>query len=532
VRDSRLLKLTNASFERVVARNPAVVMALTRQIVTRYQRALAATGGRQAGALSTLAIVSLANDGRVAEFARRLTDALTTDGSVLYLDAERIDQEFGEGASRAPVSHARDDEIGDWLNAQESNYRFIVYKADPVYDAWTRRCIRQADRLLLVADVAESPGTTAVEMAMLRDGAASARLRTDLVLLHPRREPLFSGTGAWLADRRVDRHHHVVMDDERDVHRLARLLTGRATGVILGGGGARCFAQIGVLRAMEEAGIAIDMIGGTSMGAFLSAQYAMGWDTATMQEKNRDIWVRYRPLKDYTFPYLGLITGRRFTKMARDIYGAGQLEDLPIPFFCCSSNLTRAEVMIHERGPIWRALAASIAVPGLAPPAFEGGSLLVDGAVLANLPIDVARSRCDGTLIAIDVSPLEDLACDPAIHDPPSAWGLAFRQTFRRRQGPSVPSILDLLSRASSLASVQQVDKLKAQADLYLHPPTEPYSMFDFDRIDDMVDCGYRYAAEALAGWRADAGDGAERLTATEPERPSRGQGRPRPVPG
>jgi predicted acylesterase/phospholipase RssA len=228
---------------------------------------------------------------------------------------------------------------------------------------------------------------------------------------------------------------------------------------------------------------------------------------------NTHLWAKLRPLKEYTLPFVGLTNPRSFIRLTRETYGEANVEDLGIPFFCCSSNITRARVEVFDRGPIWRWLGGSIAVPGIAPPLFERGDLLVDGAVLNNLPIDVMRERCDGTVIAVDVSPVEDLRADPVYTLCPSSWQILANRVNPFGEPLKVPSIFEILSRCASLSSVQQVDTLKGLADLYLHPPTERFSMFDWDRLAEMAEVGYAYARQVLADWQASARTRAPRAT-------------------
>lgn len=496
-RDTDLLRLSGEAFRRLLETHPRLMYGLTRRIIGHYQSVLSGRRGASAGRISTIAVATTQKDGRVAEFTRRLVEALGRHGSVRHLDASALDSALGEGSAQAARDSSRNSGIVAYLNEQEEAHRFVVYEAEPGPSSWTSRCLRQADRILFVAPDDGSPAPGPIEALLARQGLADVRT-ADLVLLHRETKPLYLGTSAWLAPRRVRAHHHVAESAPGEMERLVRSLTGEVRGLVLGGGGARSFAQIGVLRALAERGVSFDVVGGTSMGAFLGAQVAMGWDPGKMLAFNEVTWTRTKPLKDYTFPYLGFVTGRRFYSVARAIYGEARLEDLRIPFFCCSSNLTRARVEVHDAGPAWRALGASIAVPGLAPPAFEGGDLLVDGAVLANLPVDVMRGRCSGTVVTIDVSPVEDLSVDPALTMAPNSWGLLFRKLLGKKA--QVPGFFELLMRSSGLASVQQVGEMQRLSDVFFHPPIEKFSIFDFSLIRDLERIGYEHAVELLAG--------------------------------
>src|SRR6185369_16563668 len=136
----------------------------------------------------------------------------------------------------------------------------------------------------------------------------------------PIRRPIASCSGgAWMAYAPGAQLHHV--RHASDVERVARLLTGRSIGLVLSGGGARGFAHIGVVRALREAGMRIDSVGGTSIGAIIGAGVAADWSDEEMLEKYRIAFVAGRPLKDYTFPFVSLVSGRRVAHLLREAFG-------------------------------------------------------------------------------------------------------------------------------------------------------------------------------------------------------------------
>ena len=158
--------------------------------------------------------------------------------------------------------------------------------------------------------------------------------RAELVLLHD--GELMRGVAArWLDKQPAMAHHHVARAS--DIARVARLLTGRGVGIVLSGGGARGFAHIGIVKALREAGIRIDLVGGTSMGAILGAGVAQRWSIEELTERFRRAFVEAKPLRDYTLPLVSLVSGRRVTRMLRHAFGDLTIEDLPLDFFCVSS---------------------------------------------------------------------------------------------------------------------------------------------------------------------------------------------------
>ena len=501
LRDSELLRLSKSTFEQLIEESPSLLLAASRRVVGHYQQVLNAPRAEWAARISTVALVPLTDEIDLETFASQFAVVLGSAGTRIISSAT-VDRELGPGMAQIPLDHANNGQLVSYLNDLETDEQLIVYLGEPRPSTWTSRCARQADRVLLIARPGDDPRPGSIERRLAADGLDHAPI--DLVLLHPEASELYSGTRTWLAERRLEHHHHVAIGSTAGLARMARRLTGKATGLVLGGGGARAFSQIGVLRALEECELPVDMVGGTSMGAFIGAQLASGWSSQRIHEYNRECWAGGRPLKDYTLPYLSLVSGDNFLRVAKDLYGEhGEIEDLPLSFFCCTSNLTRATVRACRTGSLYRWLCATIAVPGVAPPVPTDGDLYVDGAVLDNLPTDVMDEVCDGQIVAVDVTPVVELSVDRDMREPPSGWSLALTRFNPLKPSPGMPSIFELLGRVTALASIRQLAEMKELANLYLHPPTEGFSMFDFDRIDELAQLGYDYALPRIERYLA-----------------------------
>ena len=246
---------------------------------------------------------------------------------------------------------------------------------------------------------------------------------------------------------------------------------------------------------MQEAGIPIDIVGGTSFGAIISAQYAMGWDINTIIEKNRAAWIQIRPLNDYTLPVYSLLSGNRVNRNSRNVFGAQTIEDLPINFFCVSSNLTQACPLIHQTGLLWKALRASGSLPGIFRPWLKDSDLLVDGAVLNNLPGDIMKRINHGELIAVDVSLSDNMAVTPQVISP---WRTALQKISPFANTSGDPTILDILVRSTMLASLYKKEQVKKEADLYFCPPVHEFGFFEFKSMEAIIQAGYAYAKSEL----------------------------------
>jgi NTE family protein/lysophospholipid hydrolase len=333
--------------------------------------------------------------------------------------------------------------------------------------------------------------------------------RTDLVLVHPSGAPRPTTTASWLEGRSVDRHHHVRRDQPADIGRLARHVTGRAIGLVLGGGGARGLAHLGVLDALEHFGVPIDSAGGTSIGAIIGAAAALGWNREErLEHVIRPLTTSGRLLRP-TLPIVALSSSRRLTNMIQREagFGPGTIEDLWLPYFCVSANLTRAEPVVHERGPLWLALRASISLPGIMPPVYADGDLLVDGGVVDNLPIDDMRRRGVGRVIAVDLHRDVDVA-SPAPFDPDVSGWRMLRRRFRKTD--PVPNVLEITMRAKDISSLraQRAALADRPPDLLLTPPLASTPLLDFPAAEPLIKTAREYAlaqlesrAEEIGSW-------------------------------
>jgi predicted acylesterase/phospholipase RssA/CRP-like cAMP-binding protein len=504
IRDAELARLSRAGFERLAQSHPAAVLNMTRLIVQRLQRLLHTP--RAAETIAAIAVVPLHAGAPAAAFARRLHGALAAFGSCQLWDAAGFERDFGQpGAAQTPVDDLLDPAIVVWLGDRESEHTYLIYLADADWSPWSQRCLRQADRILLLAEADANPEPGEVERRLAEK---PNHARVELVLLHPATAAQPTGTAAWLEKRPyLHTHHHLRLDDERDLRRLARRLTGRAVGLVLGGGAARGFAHIGVIRALEEAGIEIDLFGGASIGALIAGPAAMNWDGARLQQA-AELLGSTKKIFDRTLPLTAMMESKKVTQIVRQVFGDRRIEDLWQPFFCMASNLTRARPVVIQRGLLWEAVRASIAIPGIFTPILREGEVMIDGGVMNNLPIDVMRRQFEaGKVIAVDASPaktkLPHYDFGPSI----SGWRLLWGRILPWVRPLRAPSLIGSMLRAIELNSAFAVEHdLAAQADLLIRPALENFNALDWDAYAAIIEAGYKAGREQANGWRAGEG--------------------------
>lgn len=493
-RDTEIVALEKDGFDTVIEHHPRALMPMVQTLARR----LRATTSNQRYELKeqqaiTIAVVPLSRN--IPPVPEPIIQELEAVGAVLHLDADGFDRIHGENASFASVETPSNNYLDEWQWQQEEKYRFIVYRADYRPTPWTIHCLRHADKVLLVGYFNASPKITEVERIVEKHAINAPR---ELVLLHRPETLKPKDTDRWLAGRNIIRHHHLRIGSIQDSQRIGRLLTRRATGLVLSGGGARAFAHIGVIKALREHGVAIDAVGGTSMGAYIAALYANDLDHDQITKYVHRVFLERPKGIHYTLPYTSLMSISRSENRIKQLLEGIKIEDLWTNFFCISTSLTHSEMVVHKHGELWRALRASTALPGIFPPVLEGDDVLVDGGAINVLPIDVMDKQEMKHVIASDVSRPGALRGENFDHEYAN-----FAEVLWSRINPfcdkiHAPRASEIMLVSMDLTSVMRKRKNMRCADLYLAPPIEKYSLLEMEQMDKLIIEGYAYTREKL----------------------------------
>jgi lysophospholipid hydrolase len=503
VRDTYLLRLTRAAYDALLVRHPLAMMEIARRAVTRLRHA-SRRHMEDTSRPVTFALIAAGPDVPLAKFGERLAQTLAAFGRTQKLDGAEVDRLLAKpGIAQSGDDNVVHESLNQWLGAQESGHAAVVFVADEQMSPWTRRCLMHADRVLIVgrggADAAPGP----VERAFHELGL---KTRAELVLLHPDATEHPTGTLAWLEQRSVVTHHHVRLGNDRDLRRVARRASGRAVGLVLGGGGARGFAHIGALRALEESGIEIDMVGGTSIGALISAAYAAGIPVAVMCEL-AETFASPKKLLDRTLPVVALMVGRKVTALYRKLFGDLLIEDLWTPCFGVSSGLSRARAVVQRRGLVWRIVRASTALPAIFPPLLDDdGEVLVDGCVMNNMPLDVMRAQCEGGIVlGVNPMPTRDKQKNYSFGPSISGWRALLARFGIMSAGMRAPLIIGSVMRATEINSANRMRQVpfRQLADLLIEPALETYAILAFDQYAPIIDIGYAATKARVASWQS-----------------------------
>lgn len=469
IRDSELVKFSRATFENLVRMHPALMMRMARLMLRRSQ-ALPVRRPRAEPRVYALIATSPSID--LALRAKTLVAHLAKFGKVACV--------VGEDAQ---------DMLSTWFDALEQDHDAVFLISSIGESGWFRTCLRQADRIWILARADAVPS---VPLLPEEDPSPARQFKlVDVVLLHHGADRAAASAEQWRRACDAARIFHWQGLDDGDAARLARVISGRAVALVLSGGGARAYAHIGVIRALREANIPIDTVGGTSMGAIVAACFARGWSDNEIETRIRKAFVETNPLGDYVLPVVALSRGRRVEMRLSENFGETLIEDLQMPFFCVSTDLVHGVVKIHRSGQLTPALRATISLPGILPPVVtDNNELLVDGAVLKNFPVDIMRQYHRGPIIGVDVARRNTI--DPTqFHNVPD-----FITWVTTRGFQTAPPIGALLMHTATLS----VDPWEGRGstDILITPDIPDVSLRDWKMFDEAVAAGYEAAVAAL----------------------------------
>jgi NTE family protein len=476
IRDSELLRVAAPAFDRLISADPGIMRHLARLMLARARGG----GASPRAEPKVFAFISTSPTIDLKLRARTLQAALKRLGARVAIITEDDERALSsQGMNSA------------WFDALERK-NDAVFLISPIADtSWFRACLRQADRIWFFARADARPS---LPLLPPEEPSPARQFRlVDVVLLHHGSDRKAATTNEWREACEAVRVFHWRGLEDADAARLARIIARHSVGIVLSGGGSRAYAHIGVIRALREAGLPLDVIGGTSMGAIVGACAAMGWDDNEIELRIRKAFVESNPLGDYVLPVVGLVRGRRVEDRLKEHFGETLIEDLHAPFFAVSTNLIDGDIRVHRGGLLRQALRASISLPGILPPVVtDDKGLLVDGAVLRNFPVDVLRQVHRGPIIGVDVARKDGIDFED-FREPPGFFGWVAAHGLQ-----AAPPIASLLMRAATLA----VDPWEGRsgADLLIAPEMPDIDMRDWKRFDEAVAAGYEAAVAALQG--------------------------------
>ncbi len=256
--------------------------------------------------------------------------------------------------------------------------------------------------------------------------------------------------------------------------------------LVLGGGAARGFAHVGVIRVLEQEKIPVDLVVGTSVGSLIGAIWAADQNSFELE------WAAFQLEKDQLLDYglltavmgMGLAKGEKLEAFVTGHLKVKNIEELKIPFAAVATDLNWGQEVVLDRGPVARAVRASSAIPGVFQPVTHMGKLLVDGGVVDNIPISVARRKGADVVVAVDIS--------------------------QNLGNTHITNLVDVLLQAINIMFALNVEHARKDADVLIQPKVGDVAMLDFSQKKRCMEAGIAAAREAvprvrqaIADWQA-----------------------------
>lgn len=500
LRDSHLVLVDRGDFDYLAKNYPHISTNIARTIIKRQQALLTPQKTQRPDSL-TFTLVPLDDNVDVVHLAEKLQSEMTHLGTARTFDSDQFTATYGyANAAQLPADHPIGIIVKGWMSQVEAETRYVIYIADSSFSHWTQRCIEASDRVLLVGSGDGSPTLTPTEESILE---RYPQVRRELILVHPENTDIPSGTANWLDVRDVKWHHHIRKNDTKHYRRTVRRLTGYATGLVFSGGGARGYVQLGVVRALEEAGVEIDMVAGTSIGAMLSAAYVLRGDFAGTYALTQQVSDN-KLIFDYTFPLVALNNSTRVSKLLHKIYGDVNIEDMWIPYFNVASNMTKADIVVNSRGKLHKAIRGSMSIPGVFSPVVRDGDLIIDGGIVNNFPIDIMAEWCEGgTVIGLTAQSVRG-GKNPRpfdIDDGVPGWRVLLSRFNPFGKSMRVPLLPITLLKTLEINTLRQQREYQHVADFILNVDTQDFDLLAFDDYERITQAGYDHAKPVIEEW-------------------------------
>ncbi len=495
-RDSVVYRIDRPAYDKLCTAVDGLPQAIAAELADRLAKTSARVvpdPGRPPA--RTFCILPCANAPLPERFVPDLARAVSIHHSIALVTEADFRTALGDRADpQSPEAIA-------WMNAQERNAQIVLFVANPDASDWSRAALKQADQAVFVAQAVNYQDPSEIEDFALQILPESQRR---LVLLHPHRMQKAAGTGRWLDSRPVFLHHHVALTGgDGDIARLGRFLSGRAIGMVLSGGGAFGVAHVGVFRAMAEAGLPVDIIGGTSVGSAMGGAFALGVPAEEIGPRVEKIFVKSGAMRRVTIPKFAFLDHKVLDAALREHFYDDPIEDLWTPYYAVAADLSSMEKTVIRRGPLWEAIRASSAIPGVLPPFFSrDGRMLVDGGCIDNMPFRTMHGLKSGPNVIVNVQKATNKLVHVDYEKLPGRAEL-LRKTvvpFGKKTGPRVPGVISTVMRSLLVGQSDMLADLDP-TDLMIRPPgLKGAGFLAWNQHKLFYEIAYKKAAEIFGG--------------------------------
>ncbi|MHB1948051.1 MAG: patatin-like phospholipase family protein [Gammaproteobacteria bacterium] len=483
--NSKLLKLSHKQFEVFCKEQPQFISRIIDLIITRSQNTLKLLSQKKI--YKHIAIIGGNQEAPLKHFLDKFKEVISHDPTFIFLE---------DDLSQTQLNQLTEE-------AEQKNQIIIFALNENNFNSY-RTKLKHINSIFVVVDGDVPTFLSDLASTMLSRHKTPFATRYELVLVHDDETPLPTGTKDWLMQAKFTMHHHIKINNIPDYQRFLRFIQGKAIGLVFGGGGQKGWVHIGVLKALLDANIPIDAIGGTSVGAVAAASYAKTLNYAKAYkifENNSYASKDFFGLSNLTLPLISIITSKRQTEalMADFKFNA---EDLWLPFFSITSNLTTGKEVVNREGMLWENLRAGAALPGIAPPSIIDGEICYDGGLLNNLPVDHMQTILNNEGITIAVS----LSNQPIRHVnynfPPviTFWIALIKLLKLGYKNYKFPPYMNTFLNSLLIGGATKEKTNELAADILINPHLNQFRLLKINKkiIHEMIEIGYKHTYTQL----------------------------------
>lgn len=484
MRPSVTLELSQDAYLKIVTIEPQFAQRLTTLIANRYKSN--SLQEKIKDAPKNIAVINLQEDTDISPWTNLIEDELKT---------KQIGFQFHNQAS------LQNNNYQTFFEELESSDDIKFLICDTAHPDWSKQCYIYADLVIIAAEFNSNSKIQSIEKELkLHEGNILSK-KVYLLLLHQDKATKAVNTRKWFENRKLDLHIHFPKTPVAAA-KFCRIITNQAVGVVLGGGGAKGFAHLGALKALHDARVPIDFVGGTSAGALYGiATVNFDFDFEAIYQHTEETIRKKLTTRDLTYPIMSILSGKKIKKYLSEFYNQTHIEDMWTNTFCITSNLSSSKLSFHNSGLASQKILASIAIPGVFPPVIIDQHLHVDGGVMDNLPIKSMYQYPVGKIIAISLSSIKTKSCQ--LSEIPTARELLLNKILKRKKY-RLPSITSIIMNSLTLNSVQKQEENKSKASLYCELNLKGFGLMDDSKWKLIMQNGFDQTIEFLSMMKND----------------------------
>ncbi|MDZ4795157.1 MAG: patatin-like phospholipase family protein [Bacteroidota bacterium] len=480
LRKSIVISIADDEYTLLIKEFPSFANIITRFVIERMRRN--ALQKKVDAAPKNIAVVNLQPENDVSVTTAQLQEQLINMGmEITIYNSLSISEKNYESTFDDMDKHA--------------GLNILVCDSDHI--EWAKQSIAYCDLVIVATEFYADCNLYEIEKLLNLYSTSVLNKKIYLLLFHPEDAKLPENTRRWFENRNCDLHIHFRKNNLRDIRRFCRIITHQAIGLVLGGGGARGFAHTGVVKALLEAGLEFDFVGGTSAGGLYGTAITYAdFDMEKIMRLCKLAAQSKLTSNDYTLPFVSLMSGKKIRRFLQEMYNDTFIEDLWVNSFCVSTNFSNASIKVHENGLLRKQVEASIAIPGVFPPVIINQNLHIDGGVIDNLPVESINKKPVRYTIAVSLSAENTPVVN--LKEVPSSWKM-FWDKITKSGTEKLPGLSSILIDSITINSRHRQEQSKQHVSLFIELDLKEYKFLDWNHWEQIIQKGYDQTKKQLA---------------------------------